>query len=86
MIKVIACVCFASFDYTINVGFFHRGTFIIDGDGILRIMSVYDKLIGRGIDELLRSVEALRYADETEEEVPPDWSREVQCTYPISDY
>jgi alkyl hydroperoxide reductase subunit AhpC len=35
-----------------------RGTFIIDGKGILRHSSVNDLPVGRNVDEVLRLVEA----------------------------
>lgn len=51
-----------------------RATYVIDKRGVLRAMNIYDTAIGRGIDELLRTVKALQYSDETEEAVPADWS------------
>ena len=40
-----------------------RGTFIIDGKGILRHMSVNDPPAGRNVDEYLRLVQAYQYVD-----------------------
>jgi len=40
-----------------------RGAFIIDPDGILKAMVVNDNCIGRNIDELYRTVEALQTGD-----------------------
>ena len=46
-----------------------RGTFLIDPDGVLRWMSVHDTRTGRGIEELLRSLDALQ----TGRPCPCDW-------------
>jgi alkyl hydroperoxide reductase subunit AhpC len=41
-------------------GFAHRGTFIIDPDGIVRWQLVHDTGIGRNIEETLRVLDALK--------------------------
>jgi peroxiredoxin 2/4 len=46
-----------------------RASFIIDGNGVLRSMSVNDLNIGRSVTELLRTLEALR----TGERCPAEW-------------
>lgn len=46
-----------------DAGLCFRGTFIIDGEGILRHMSVSDLPVGRNVDETLRLVEAFQYSD-----------------------
>ncbi len=46
-----------------------RGTFLIGPDGVLRWMSVHDKRTGRGIEEVLRSLDALQ----TGRPCPCDW-------------
>lgn len=40
-----------------------RGLFIIDPNGVLRIMSVNDLPIGRSVDEVLRTVKALQFVE-----------------------
>ena len=50
-----------------------RGTFIIDGAGILRHMSVNDLPVGRNVDEVLRLVEAFQHADAHGEVCPAGW-------------
>ncbi len=37
-----------------------RGTFIIDPQGVLRAATVYDKYVGRNVDEVLRCLDALQ--------------------------
>lgn len=41
-----------------------RGLFIIDREGILRVKHINDFPLGRSVDEALRLVEAIRYADD----------------------
>jgi alkyl hydroperoxide reductase subunit AhpC len=46
--------------YSEEEGFSHRGTFIIDPDGILRWQLVHDTGVGRNIEETLRVLDALK--------------------------
>ena len=41
-----------------------RGTVIIDGNGTVRNHSAYDLPVGRNVDETLRCIEGLQFADE----------------------
>lgn len=41
-----------------------RGLFIIDPNGILRVMSVNDLPIGRSVDETLRLIKAIKFVEE----------------------
>ena len=50
-----------------------RGTFIIDGNGTLRHMSVNDLPVGRNVDEVLRLVEAFKHTDTHGEVCPAGW-------------
>jgi len=50
-----------------------RGLFIIDPEGTLRHMSVNDNRIGRSVDEALRLVGALQYAEKHGEVCPVNW-------------
>lgn len=43
--------------------FIFPGLFIIDGNGILRHMSINDLPVGRSVDETLRLVKAFQFAD-----------------------
>ena len=52
-----------------------RGTFIIDGEGTLRHMSVNDLPVGRNVDEVLRLVEAFQHTDEHGEVCPAGWNK-----------
>lgn len=44
--------------YIDDEGLSLRGTFIIDPDGILRVMHMHDNKIGRSIDETVRALQA----------------------------
>lgn len=50
-----------------------RGQFLIDPKGKVRHVLVNDTPIGRSVDEALRVLDALRYADEHGEVCPADW-------------
>ena len=52
-----------------------RAAFIIDKDGIVRSQMVNDLPIGRDIDELLRLVDAVQFADEHGEVCPAGWKK-----------
>lgn len=49
----------------------YRATFIIDPDGIVRWVSVYDLSVGRNVDEVLRVLDALQ----TDELCPCNWQK-----------
>lgn len=52
-----------------------RAAFIIDKHGIVRSQMVNDLPIGRDIDELLRLVDAIQFADEHGEVCPAGWKK-----------
>jgi len=51
-----------------------RGTFIIDGKGIVRHITMNDPPVGRSVEETLRLVQAYQYADEHGEVCPVGWT------------
>ena len=51
-----------------------RGMFIIDGEGILRQMTVNDLPVGRNVDEALRLVKAFQFTDVHGEVCPAGWN------------
>ena len=57
-----------------------RATFIIDGKGILRQMSVNDLDVGRNIDEILRLVKAFQFVEENGEVCPAKWKKKGDAT------
>ena len=52
-----------------------RAAFIIDRDNVVRSQIVNDLPIGRNIDELLRLVDAVQFADEHGEVCPAGWKK-----------
>eukprot|EP00049_Salpingoeca_infusionum_P017135 m.351856 g.351856 ORF g.351856 m.351856 type:complete len:198 (-) comp16378_c0_seq1:243-836(-) len=55
-------------------GFNLRGLFIIDGNGILRQITINDRPVGRCVDETLRLVQAFQFTDEHGEVCPAGWT------------
>ena len=50
-----------------------RNVYIIDPDGIIRLILVYPINIGRCIPEILRSLEVLQIADKYKAQMPANW-------------
>lgn len=60
--------------FDVESGNSHRGTVIVDPDGVIRAMEVVDGNIGRNAKELLRRVRALKFVREHKGEVcPANW-------------
>ncbi|NDD59198.1 MAG: peroxiredoxin [Chlamydiae bacterium] len=57
----------------IDKGISLRGTFIIDTDGLVEHMSINNLGIGRGVNEVLRLVDAIQYHKSHGEVCPADW-------------
>jgi peroxiredoxin 2/4 len=52
-----------------------RGTFLIDGNGVVRHQVVNDLPLGRNVDEAIRMVDALNFHEENGEVCPAGWNR-----------
>jgi peroxiredoxin (alkyl hydroperoxide reductase subunit C) len=50
-----------------------RAYFIVDSNGIMRLMVYYPQEIGRNMDEVLRALEALQVADKNKVALPANW-------------
>lgn len=50
-----------------------RAVFVIDPDGVLRLVIYYPQEIGRNMDEILRSVKALQTSDKHGVACPANW-------------
>ncbi len=48
-----------------------RATFIVDPDGVIRFASVHDLSVGRNVDEVLRTLDALQ----SDELCPCNWQK-----------
>jgi peroxiredoxin (alkyl hydroperoxide reductase subunit C) len=52
-----------------------RGTFLIDGNGIVQHQIVNNLPLGRNVDEAIRMVDALNFHEENGEVCPANWNR-----------
>ena len=60
--------------YIEEEGLTHRGTFLIDPNGILMAYEIHEDAIGRSTDELLRKLQAAKFVAEHHGEVcPMNW-------------
>ena len=50
-----------------------RAVFIVDSNGIIRLIIYYPQEIGRNMDEIVRAVKALQLADKEKVAVPANW-------------
>jgi peroxiredoxin (alkyl hydroperoxide reductase subunit C) len=57
-----------------DAGVAFRATYIIDGNGTLRHISMNDLPVGRSADETLRLVQAFQYTDVHGEVCPANWT------------
>jgi len=64
-----------NYDVLVNDAVAFRGTFLIDGSGIVRHQVVNDLPLGRNVDEAIRMVDALNFHEEHGEVCPANWNR-----------
>ena len=50
-----------------------RGSFVIDPEGVIKAYEIHDNGIGRSAKELLRKVQAAKFAAEHGEVCPANW-------------
>lgn len=62
-----------------------RGTFLIDKEGVVRHSTINDLPLGRNIDETLRLVDALQFAEEHGEVCPAGWAKGEAGMTPTGD-
>jgi peroxiredoxin (alkyl hydroperoxide reductase subunit C) len=53
----------------------YRGLFLIDLQGLVRHQIVNDMPLGRSVDEAIRTIDALQYAEEYGEVCPANWRK-----------
>ncbi len=51
-----------------------RAVFIVDDKGVLRLMMYYPQEVGRSVDEILRAIKALQFADKNKVAIPEEWT------------
>ena len=64
-----------AYDVQAGDGVAFRGAFVIDKSGIVRSQVVNDLPLGRNIDELVRTIEALQFHEEHGEVCPAGWKQ-----------
>lgn len=62
-----------------------RASFLIDKDGIVQHQVVNNLPIGRNVDEMLRVIDALQFAEEYGEVCPAGWQKGEQGMKPTAD-
>lgn len=63
------------YDVLLNDAVAFRGTFLIDGNGLVRHQIINDLPLGRNVDEAIRMVDALNFHEEHGEVCPAGWNR-----------
>lgn len=69
----------------VDAGVALRGAFLIDKSGIVRSQIVNDLPLGRNIDEILRTVDALQFTEEHGEVCPAGWNKGETGMKPTTD-
>ncbi len=64
-----------NYDVLLNDAVAFRGTFLIDGNGVVRHQIVNDLPLGRNVDDAIRMVDALNFHEEHGEVCPANWNR-----------
>jgi peroxiredoxin (alkyl hydroperoxide reductase subunit C) len=65
-------------DYDVETpegAFAYRGSFLIDKEGLVRHQVVNDLPLGRNIDEMLRTIDALQFHEQHGEVCPAGWEK-----------
>lgn len=65
----------ADYDVLSNDNVAFRAVFLIDPNGIVRHQLVNDLPLGRSVDEVLRTVDALQHVEEHGEVCPANWNK-----------
>jgi len=61
-----------------------RGTFLIDREGIVRHQVVNDLPLGRNVDDLLRTLDALQHVEAKGEVCPANWEKGREAMEPTT--
>ena len=69
-----------------EVGMAYRGTFVVDPEGLIKLVEIQDNSIGRNADELMRKVEAAQFVASHDGEVcPAKWKKGAETLKPSID-
>ena len=64
-----------AYDVESSEGVAYRGSFLIDRTGIVRHQVVNELSLGRNIDEMIRTIDALQFTEEHGEVCPAGWQK-----------
>lgn len=73
------------YDVLLNDAVALRGLFLIDTHGVVRHQLVNDLPIGRSVDEILRTLDALQYTEEHGEVCPANWKEGDEAMRPTAE-
>ncbi len=65
----------ADYGVLLDDGIALRGLFLIDKAGVVRHITINDLPIGRSVDEVLRTLDALQHVEQHGEVCPANWSK-----------
>ena len=72
--------------YIENEGLSLRATFIVDPQGIVKLIEMHDEAIGRNVGEILRKLQALKYVSDHPDAVcPASWKPGAEVLKPKFD-
>ena len=64
----------------------YRGTFVVDPEGLIKLMEVQDNSVGRNADELVRKIKAAQFVAAHPGEVcPAKWNEGAETLKPSID-
>ena len=67
-------------------GMAYRGTFVVNPEGLVKLVEIQDNSIGRNADELLRKVQAAQFVASHDGEVcPAKWEQGKETLKPSID-
>ena len=67
-------------------GVAYRGTFVVDPEGLIKLMEVQDNSVGRNADELVRKIKAAQFVAAHPGEVcPAKWNEGAETLKPSID-
>ncbi len=78
-------ICRAFGTYIEEEGISLRGTFIVDPDGILKMIEINDNSVGRNVNEILRKLQAAKFTREHGEVCPVNWEPGMRSIKPSLD-
>lgn len=73
------------YEVLVNDAVAMRATFLLDQMGVVRLHTTYDLPIGRNVDEILRTLDALQFHEKNGLVTPPHWKKGAEAIAPTTD-